>query len=106
MRFRASETSRSPLWQIVHSAKLISQAKLADLLSWKNSGFHFHADPAPVGPRDLKGRQRLAEYLLRAPFSLQGIHWNPTTILRFHGGSFEWQAIGRLTEEENALPTL
>jgi hypothetical protein len=39
----------------------------------------FYADDAPVGPRDLKGRQRLAECLLRDSFSLQKIHWNPTT---------------------------
>jgi hypothetical protein len=70
---------RARFLHALHSAKLISQAKLADLLSWKHSGFHVHADPAPVGPRDLKGRQRLAEYLLRAPFSLQKIHWNPVT---------------------------
>jgi hypothetical protein len=120
---------RARFLHALHSAKLISQAKLADLLSWKHSGFHVHADDAPVGPRDLKGSQRLAEYLLRAPFSLQKIHWHPTTqtviyrsrrswntkrnfevfpvtILRFHGGSFEWQAIGRLTGVENALRSL
>ncbi|MCB1212063.1 MAG: transposase zinc-binding domain-containing protein [Verrucomicrobiales bacterium] len=70
---------RARFLHALHNAKLISDAKLADLLSWKHSGFHVHADDAPVGPRDLKGRQRLAEYLLRAPFSLQKIHWNPTT---------------------------
>jgi hypothetical protein len=70
---------RARFLHALHSAKLISQTKLADLLSWKHSGFHVHADDAPVGPRDLKGRQRLAEYLLRAPFSLQKIHWNPAT---------------------------
>ena len=70
---------RARFLHALHSAKLISQTKLADLLSWKHSGFHVHADDAPVGPRDLKGRQRLAEYLLRAPFSLHKIHWNPAT---------------------------
>lgn len=75
----ATHLFRARFLHALHSAKLISQAKLADLLSWKNSGFHVHGDPAPVGPRDLKGRQRLAEYLLRAPFSLQKIHWNPAT---------------------------
>jgi len=38
-----------------------------------------HADTDLVRPSDLKGRQRLAEYLLRAPFSLQKITWNPET---------------------------
>jgi hypothetical protein len=73
----------------------------------------------------------IAEYLLRHPFSLQKITWNPTTqtviyrskrnyttkrnfeifkapdfiaaILRFRAGSFEWQAIGELIEAKNAL---
>jgi len=65
----------------------------------RNSGFHVHADTDLVRPSDIKGRQRLAEpersgdgqptaarrvreanqYLLRAPFSLQKIPWNPDT---------------------------
>ena len=33
----------------------------------------------PVPAHDTEGRNRLAEYLLRHPFSLQKITWNPTT---------------------------
>jgi|GEM_PF-2302083 len=47
--------------------------------SWQNGGFHVHADTDLVRPADLKGRQRLTEYFLSAPFSLQKITWNPDT---------------------------
>ena len=88
----------------------------------------------PVPAHDSAGRKRLAEYLLRHPFSLQKITWNPTTqtiiyrskrhhttkrnfeifkapdfiaaILRFRAGSFEWQAFGELMEAKNALRSL
>ena len=88
--------------QFLHTllkAKLLSDHKIAELLAWKNSGFHVHADTDLVRPLDIKGRQRLAEpersgdgqpaaarrvseanqYLLRAPFSLQKITWKPET---------------------------
>lgn len=61
------------------ASKLLSDHKIAELLVWKNSGFHVHADTDLVRPLDIKGRQRLAEYLLRAPFSLQKITWKPET---------------------------
>jgi hypothetical protein len=40
---------RARFLHALHSAELISQTKLADLLSWKNSGFHVQAqlDPHP-----------------------------------------------------------
>jgi hypothetical protein len=74
-----TELFRHRFLHALHTAKLVSDHKIADLLSWKNSGFHVHADTDLVRPSDLKGRQRLAEYLLRAPFSLQKITWNPDT---------------------------
>jgi hypothetical protein len=64
----------------LREAKLISPKKLADLLSWKHSGFHIHdGGEKPVAAHDSAGRKRLAEYLLRHPFSLQKITWNETT---------------------------
>jgi len=74
-----TELFRHQFLHALHEAKLVSDHKIADLLSWKNSGFHVHADTDLVRPSDIKGRQRLAEYLLRAPFSLQKITWNPET---------------------------
>ncbi|WP_424312790.1 transposase, partial [Haloferula sp.] len=118
----------------LREAKLISPKKLTHLLSWKHSGFHIHAGAEQlVRPNDHAGRKRLAEYLLRHPFSLQKITWNATTktviyrskrhhttkrnfevfkapdfiaaILRFRKGSFEWQAIGKAHVSEEYPPT-
>ena len=74
-----TELFRNHFLQVLLAGRHLSAHKVADLLSWKHSGFHVHADPEPVAPHDIKGRKRLAEYLLRAPFSLQKIHWNPAT---------------------------
>jgi hypothetical protein len=52
----------------------ISGSRLADLLSWKHSGFNIHdGGEIPVPSHDTEGHKRLAEYLLRHPFSLQKI---------------------------------
>ena len=68
------------LHHTLREAKLISPGKLADLLSWKHSGFHIHdGGEKPVAAHDSAGRKRLAEYLLRHPFSLQKITWNAST---------------------------
>ncbi len=55
--------------------KLISEKKARQLLGWKHSGFSVDAGESPVASRDVEGRRRLAEYLLRAPFSLEKITW-------------------------------
>ena len=51
--------------------KLISAKKARQLLGWKHSGFSLDAGEKPVAAHDVEGRRRLAEYLLRAPFSLE-----------------------------------
>ena len=76
----AIELSRHRFLHALREAKLISPGKLADLLSWKHSGFHIHdGGEKPVAAHDSAGRKRLAEYLLRHPFSLQKITWNAST---------------------------
>jgi hypothetical protein len=76
----AIELSRHSFLHALREAKLISPGKLADLLSWKHSGFHIHdGGEKPVAAHDSAGRKRLAEYLLRHPFSLQKITWNAST---------------------------
>ncbi|MCP5552167.1 MAG: transposase [Akkermansiaceae bacterium] len=59
--------------------KLISERKLRQLLAWTHSGFSLDAGEKPVAPYDVEGRKRLAEYLLRAPFSLEKITWIEST---------------------------
>ena len=76
----AIELFRHRFLHALRESKLISPKKLADLLAWKHSGFHIHdGGEKPVPAHDSAGRKRLAEYLLRHPFSLQKITWNATT---------------------------
>ena len=74
------ELFRHRFLHALHDAKLISPSKLANLLAWKHSGFNIHhGGEQPVPAHDTAGRKRLAEYLLRHPFSLQKITWNATS---------------------------
>jgi hypothetical protein len=76
----AIELFRHRFLQALRDGKHISPKKLADLLFWKHSGFHIHdGGEKPVAAHDSAGRKRLAEYLLRHPFSLQKITWNAST---------------------------
>ncbi|MGY8659295.1 MAG: IS91 family transposase, partial [Verrucomicrobiales bacterium] len=76
----AIELFRHRFLQALRDAKIISPSKLANLLAWKHSGFNIHnGGEQPVPAHDTAGRKRLAEYLLRHPFSLQKITWNATS---------------------------
>lgn len=58
----------------LREAKVIGPGKLADLLSWKYSGFYTHdGGEKSVPAHDRAGRKRLAEYPLLNPFSLRRI---------------------------------
>jgi len=70
--------------------KLISEKKLRQLLGWTHSGFNLDAGEDPIGSHDAHGRQRLAEYLLRAPFSLEKMTWNATTGQIIYRSSRSW----------------
>ena len=59
--------------------KLISERKLRELLGWKHSGFNLDAGDKPIPAHNLDALRSMAEYLLRAPFSLEKITWNPAT---------------------------
>jgi hypothetical protein len=84
----AIELFRHRFLHALREAKLISPGKLADLLSWQHSGFHIHdGGEKPVAAHDSAGRKRLAEYLLRHPFSLQKITWNASTQTVIKGGA-------------------
>ena len=65
---------------VLREAGLISPKRLAHLLAWKHSGFNIdNGGEEIIAPHDTAGRERLAQYLLRHPFSLQKITWNATT---------------------------
>ena len=76
----AIELFRHRFLHALRDAKLISPRKLANLLSWKHPGFNIdNGGEQPVPAYDADGRKRLAEYLLRHPFSLQKITWNASS---------------------------
>ena len=87
-----AEFFRHRFLQALREGKHLSAQKITELLSWNHRGFHVDGGEKPVAPGDTKGRQRLAEYLLRAPFSLQKIHWNPKTVVDtfFRPGEIEF----------------
>jgi hypothetical protein len=74
-----AELFRHRFLALLRREKLISDRKLRQLLAWTHSGFSLDAGEKPVAPNDVEGRKRLAEYLLRAPFSLEKITWNEST---------------------------
>ena len=74
-----AELFRHRFLALLRDEKLISERKLRQLLAWTHSGFSLDAGGKPVAPHDVELRKRLAEYLLRAPFSLEKITWNEST---------------------------
>ncbi len=59
-------------------------------LSWRHSGFQVDVGEAPLAADDAAGRQRLAEYLLRAPLALDKMHWNPATRTVLYRSARSW----------------
>jgi hypothetical protein len=74
-----AELFRHHFLHALREARLISPGKLAELLSWQHSGFNVDGGKRPVPAHHTDGRKRLAQYILRAPFSLQKITWKPET---------------------------
>ena len=74
-----SEQFRQRFIATLRREKLISEKRARQLLGWTHSGFSLDAGEKPVASHDVDGRRRLAEYLLRAPFSLEKITWNEKT---------------------------
>ena len=88
VRYRPRQPRASPVWQVLHdhtahlpglspdAAGALADWQIAKLQNWRHSGFSLDAGEAPVAADDAVGRRRLAEYLLRAPFSLEKITYN------------------------------
>ncbi len=72
------------LWRHAVLRRLLKHQAINDnqaekLLSWNHSGFNLDAGEAPLAARDVAGRRRLAEYLIRSPFNLEKISYEPRT---------------------------
>jgi hypothetical protein len=70
--------------------KWVSPRQRQKLLGWRNSGFNIDPGETVLGSTDVKGRRRLSEYLLRAPFSLQKMSWNAQTRTVLYRSSRSW----------------
>ena len=80
-----------PIHRGAPSRETHSEKKARELLNWKHSGFSLDAGDQPV--HSAAGRQRLAEYLLRAPFSLEKITWVEKTRRVIYRSSRSWRTI-------------
>jgi hypothetical protein len=57
---------------------LISERLAERMLAWRHTGFSAH-NSVRLGARDAQGRRRLAQYMLRAPFSLEKMSYEPVS---------------------------
>jgi hypothetical protein len=70
------ELWRHTVLRRLRDAGALADWQIAKLQNWRHSGFSLDAGEAPLAAEDAAGRRRLAEYLLRAPFSLDKITYN------------------------------
>jgi len=71
-----AELWRYTVLRRLREAGTLSDGQIAKLKNWHHSGFSVDAGEVPLAADDAAGRRRLAEYLLRAPFSLEKITYN------------------------------
>ena len=71
-----AELWRHTVLRRLHGAGALAVWQIAKLKNWRHRGFSVDAGEAPLAANDAAGRRRLAEYLLRAPFSLEKITYN------------------------------
>ncbi len=64
--------------------KKISRELVEKFLSWKNSGFNIH-NQVKIQSHDSHGRESLAQYILRSPFSQQKMTYRKDSkIMLYH----------------------
>jgi hypothetical protein len=85
-----SELFRHAILRRFVDAGVIEAWQAHRFLSWRHSGFHVDVGEAPLAADDAAGRQRLAEYLLRAPLSLEKMHWNAQTRTVLYRSARSW----------------
>ena len=85
------ELWRHALLRRLRAAGALQDWHIARLQNWRNSGFTLDAGEAPIAADDTAGRRRLAEYLLRAPFSLEKITYNADTASVLYRSERHWR---------------
>lgn len=67
---------RKEVLTLLRREGLVSEAFAEKMLAWRHTGFSAH-NSVRLGARDSAGRRRLAQYMLRAPFSLEKMSYDP-----------------------------
>ena len=67
---------RKKVLALLRSEGLVSAALAEKMLAWRHTGFSAH-NSVRLGARDSAGRRRFAQYMLRAPFSLEKMSYDP-----------------------------
>ncbi len=69
---------RSEVLKLLVTEHAIGERLSASMLAWRHSGFSAH-NGVRVRAGDAEGRKKLAQYMLRAPFSLEKMTYFPET---------------------------
>ncbi len=69
---------RHKVLKLLLKEKRISKEWVEKLLSWRNSGFNIH-NQVRIGSQDKRGRESLAQYILRSPFSQEKLTYRKET---------------------------
>ena len=69
---------RAEVLALLRREDLVSEALAKKMLAWRHTGFSAH-NAVRVGARDTAARRKLAQYMLRAPFSLEKMSYDPDT---------------------------
>jgi len=69
---------RHKVLRLLLKEKRISQEWVQRLLSWRHSGFSIH-NQVKIGSQDKRGRECLAQYILRSPFSPEKMIYRQAT---------------------------
>jgi len=85
------ELWRLALLRRLQAAGALAEWQVARLKAWRHSGFSLDAGEAPIAADDAAGRRRLAEYLLRAPFSLDKVAYNADTGCVLYRSERHWR---------------
>ena len=67
---------RKEILALLRREGLVSAALAEKMLAWRHTGFSAH-NSVRLGARDSAGRRRFAQYMLRAPFSLEKMSYDP-----------------------------
>lgn len=69
---------RKGVLDLLRREGLVSELLAERMLAWRHTGFSAH-NSVRIHARDAAGRRRLAQYMLRAPFSLEKMSYEPVS---------------------------